>query len=82
MVLPGTVMRLEDVNLSNRVLQSWIAYIPMAVQDLMDLYPDLDIDEVSEPAFRELETGAGEIYAYARDRRIVMKVPYEEWGNK
>jgi hypothetical protein len=48
----------------------------------MDLYPDLDIDEVSEPAFRELETGAGEIYAYARDRRIVMKVPYEEWGNK
>lgn len=75
-------MRLEDANLSDRVLQSWIAYIPMAVQDLMDLYPDITVDEVSEPAFRKLETGAGEIYAHARGRRIVMKVPYEEWGDK
>lgn len=70
---------IDDVKISNRIYASWLSYIPEAVRQIKDKYPDLQAYEIADEDFREMPDGSGQIFCKIRDVELKMNVPKNEW---
>lgn len=77
---------LDDVLLSQRTYDSWSAYAPIAVQDILKGFKDkkeiLTPKDIPDEQFRELSDGTGEIFILIPriNKEIKMRVPKGEWS--
>lgn len=75
----GKVIALDFIAISPRVHSTWLAYAPVAVQDLVKAYPDLESSEIPDEQFRYFRNGKGEIFITVRKKKIAISVPANEW---
>lgn len=70
---------LDNVSISPRIYQTWLAYIPQAVSDLQRQFSDLEPSEIPDEQFRLLTDGSGEIFVMIRGKELKLSVPKEEF---
>ncbi|WP_448519602.1 hypothetical protein [Rhodoflexus sp.] len=73
------IIDLDNIVLSQRVYQSWLAQLAMSAASLSEKYPNLRTDEIPDEQFRLLPNGAGEVFVRIRTTEIKMAVPADEW---
>lgn len=70
---------LDDIYVSPRIIEAWLAHLESTSAHLMWKHPDLKPGEIPDEQFRELPSGAGEIFVKVRSTVIRMAVPAGEW---
>lgn len=70
---------LDDVRFSKRIQEAWLAYLPFAMADLKDAFPDLKASEVPDEQFRLLPNGRGELFVKVRNKTLKLAVPQNEF---
>lgn len=72
---------LEEILISPRVYQSWKFYTALAIDELLEAFPDLRIHEIGEEQF-EGEVGQNArifVEIPTRNKVLSMNVPADEW---
>lgn len=71
---------LDDILITNRVEQSWLVYLGLAIENLTQKFPNLQPSEIPDEQLRELENGNAEIFVKIKGVELKMSVPKEEWS--
>lgn len=75
-------MDLNNILLSQRIHDTWLAYTQIAVDQLRGKYADLKASEIPDEQFRILPDGTGEVYVRVRESELVLRVPKDEYRVK
>lgn len=76
------IIDLKNVLITDRVQQSWLVYLPIAVNDLRKKYHDLKPSEVADEQLRINDDGTSEIFVKVRNSEIKMRVSSDEYSIK
>ena len=76
-----TIYDLDDILLSPRTHETWMAMLKENLKLLQNKYPDLQAQDIPEEQFRvEYEgSGNGSIFVKIRATEIALNVPANEW---
>ncbi len=70
---------LDNVRISPRIYQTWLAYLPQSVSDLQRRFKNLKPSEIPDEQFRLLPDGSGEIFVTIRKKELKLSVPKGEF---
>lgn len=73
---------LDDCLINQRVYDSWMNYIPIAIIDLQEKIKDLKSSEIPDEQLREFPDGSAEIFVNIRGKKLSMKIKKGEWRRK
>jgi hypothetical protein len=73
---------LNNILVTQRILDSWLGYLDFAVKELQAKFSDLKSSEIPDEQFEDYGDGTGRIFVTVRGKKLSLNVPKGEWDLK